>query len=150
MPSSSFQLAQINIATLLAPEGEPIVEEFFANVAQINQLAEHSPGFVWRYDGDYPEPLIAFNMSVWESVESLSEFTYRSAHVDIFRRRSEWFKKMTSNHMALWWIAKDHIPTVQEGQDTLKQLDQFGPSKKAFTFKQRFNAPANRKGHAQR
>lgn len=32
------------------------------------------------------------NMSVWRDVESLNQYVYRSAHVDIMRRRKEWFE----------------------------------------------------------
>lgn len=138
---NDYHLAQINIARLIAPEGDPLVADFFANVPRINQLAENSPGFIWRYQGDYPDPSIAFNLSVWESVESLSEFAYRSAHVEIFRRRDEWFKAINSNHMALWWVKKSHFPSVEEALAKLKLLDEHGPSELAFTFKIRFAMP---------
>lgn len=136
---SNYHLAQINIAQLIAPEGDPRVVDFFANVPRINELAENSPGFIWRFEGDYPDPGVAFNMSVWDSIESLNEFAYRSAHVDIFRRREEWFSPMTSNHMALWWVEKGHLPSVENGLEKLKYLDANGPSALAFTFKQRFD-----------
>lgn len=139
---NNYQVAQVNIAHLIAPEGDPIVADFFANVPRINLLAESSPGFIWRYEGDYPDPSVAFNLSVWESVESLSEFAYRSAHVDIFRRRNEWFKTMPNNHMALWWVAPGHLPSVEESLEKLKLLDEHGPSEQAFTFKTRFAMPS--------
>ena len=135
---TDVHLAQINIARLIAPEGDPRVADFFANVPRINALAESSPGFIWRYEGDYPDPLVAFNMSVWQDIESLSEFAYRSAHVEIFRRREEWFAEMETHHMALWWVQQGHLPSVQEGLEKLQLLDTKGASPDAFTFKQRF------------
>ena len=37
---------------------------------------------------------MAVNMSVWESVEALRGFTYRSEHTEFLKRRREWFKRM--------------------------------------------------------
>ena len=37
---------------------------------------------------------IIVNMSVWQSVEALRNFVYRSDHVDVMRRRREWFERM--------------------------------------------------------
>jgi hypothetical protein len=44
----TFHLAQINIARMLAPIGDPIMADFVAQLPPINALAEESPGFVWR------------------------------------------------------------------------------------------------------
>lgn len=131
-------LAQVNIAQLVAPEGDPRVADFFNQVPQINALAEASDGYIWRYDGDYPEPLIAFNMSVWKSLEDLRLFVYRSAHVHVLRRKQEWFTPMSSAHMALWWIDENHLPTPKEGLAKLELLNTNGPTIDAFTFAQHF------------
>lgn len=139
---TDYHLAQINIGRLIAPEGDPRVAEFTNNLPRINELAEQSPGFIWRYSGDYPDPLVAFNMSVWESVESLSEFAYRTAHVEMFRLRDRWFTPMDTNHMALWWVLKGEVPSVEQGMGRLDLLDAHGPSGAAFTFKQRFAPPS--------
>lgn len=141
MQKSNYHLAQINIAHLIAPEGDPRVQSFFDNVPRINELAEASPGFIWRYEGDYPDPTIAFNMSVWESMETLQNYVYRSAHVEIFRRREEWMHKMTDPHLAMWWIPVGSLPSVEEGLNKLSHLKEHGPSLEAFTFSERFPAP---------
>ena len=69
----------------------------------INALADRSPGFVWRLqtaEGNatalHPvadDELVAINMSVWESVEALAEYVYRSDHTAFLRRRREWFER---------------------------------------------------------
>jgi hypothetical protein len=43
------ELAQLNVARLIAPLGSPEVAEFVAGLVPINRLAERSPGFVWRH-----------------------------------------------------------------------------------------------------
>jgi hypothetical protein len=80
------------------------------------------------------------NMSVWESIDELVEFVYRSGHVAVMRRRREWFERIRVS-MALWWVAQGHIPTIAEAQERLAYLEAHGPSSHAFTFKRRF-APA--------
>ena len=50
--NSGWQLAQINIGKLLAPEGDPRVQPFFDALERINAIADASPGFVWRLQSD--------------------------------------------------------------------------------------------------
>ena len=76
---SKYHIAQLNIATLLAPIDSPQLSDFVANLDRINALADDSPGFVWRLqteDGDatgidYFGSDKIVNLSVWESVETL-------------------------------------------------------------------------------
>lgn len=143
----SYQLAQINIARMLAPLDDPIMAEFVARLPDINALAEGAPGFVWRlttpagdatairaFDDDY----IIVNMSVWESIETLHQYTYYSQHVEVYRKRQDWFSKLGAHAFALWWIPAGHIPTPEEGRDKLNHMWLHGPTPQAFTFKQRF------------
>ena len=117
----AYQLAQLNIATLNAPLDSPILADFVANLDPINALAESSPGFVWRLktpagDATALRPLgddVIVNMSVWESVEALNAFTYRGDHVQIMRRRREWFQHMDL-FMVLWWVPAGHEPDEHE------------------------------------
>ena len=106
---SAFQLAQINIGRLVAPYNSPPLAEFVANLGRINALADASPGFVWRLTGAgndatdiqaFDDPMVAMNMSVWESLEALAAFAYRSAHRDFMRRRREWFEAPAEAYMA--------------------------------------------------
>jgi hypothetical protein len=139
----NYHLAQVNIAHLLVPEGHPQVAGFFDNLDRINALAEGSDGFIWRFVGDYdPDPMLLYNASVWESLEQLSQFVYRSDHVKIFRQRGDWFKTMEDAAMALWWLdATAPPPDFDDAFERLAHLDKHGPTELAFTFKQPFPAP---------
>jgi hypothetical protein len=145
---SGYHLAQVNIATMLAPLDSPIMAGFMNQLDEINALAERSPGFVWRLktdDGDatairaFDDDKIIINMSVWHSVEALYEFAYYSKHVEPFRRRGEWFERMDTPILALWWIPAGHLPTTNEARERLRYLELHGPTPYAFTFKKRFS-----------
>jgi len=142
--ASSYHLAQINIGRMLAPIDDPIMADFVANLAPINALAEGSPGFVWRFQtpaGDataerpYDDEWIIINYSVWEDAESLRRYVYESGHVEIMRRRREWFERMTDAFMALWWVPAGHQPTVAEAIERIDHLRRHGPTAYAFTFR---------------
>lgn len=148
---SLYELAQMNIATMREPLESPGMADFVANLDRINALAESSPGFVWRLqteDGDATalRPLgddVLINLSVWDSPESLGRYVYETAHMEIMRRRKEWFERMREAHVVLWWVPRGHRPTVQEGVERLETLRQRGPSKDAFTFSKRFAPPGS-------
>jgi len=144
----TYYLAQVNIARMLAPLEDPLMAEFVALLDEINALADRSPGFVWRlqtesgnatYIRPYEDDRIIVNLSVWESVEHLKEYVYRSAHAEVMRRRSQWFEKFDGPYMALWWIEAGHIPTaeeaVKEAKERLDHLREHGESEFAFSFK---------------
>lgn len=143
------QLAQLNIAHLLAPIDSPQLADFAANLDRINALAESSPGFVWRLQTDegnateidFFGPDYIVNMSVWEGIEALHNYVYRSAHTEIMRRKKEWFHTMGESHMVLWWVPEGHRPTLAEAAHKLNVLREQGPSGEAFTFKQSFSLP---------
>lgn len=139
-----YQLAQINIAKLLKPIGDPQIADFVNQLDEINALAEKHHGFVWRLKDDesndatsinpFDEPDMIVNMSVWDDVDSLKSYVYNSDHVKVFVRKKEWFERPTKAHMALWWIEKGKLPTVQEGKDRIEYLQKHGISDYAFTF----------------
>lgn len=142
-----YNLAQINIARMLAPLDSPVMKDFADNVERINQLAEISNGFVWRFIEDdvsdsavqvFHDDYIVVNMSVWKSMEALLEFTYRSEHRKIFKRRKEWFSKMKRMHMACWFMPEGKYPNPLEGKERLEYLDKFGETPYAFTLKSNF------------
>ncbi len=141
------QLAQINIAKLLAPIDDPLIADFVADLDRINALAEASPGFVWRLKDDhnnatsfnpFNDPLIIVNISVWESMEALKNFAYRSDHVEVFMKRAKWFERMQTEHLALWWIEAGQFPSAEEARDRILYLREHGPSEKAFNFGKTF------------
>ena len=147
---SAYQLAQLNIATLLAPLDSPQLHDFAANLERINALGEASPGFVWRLQDEAGDATafrpfgddVIVNMSAWDNIDMLADFAYRSEHVDFFRRRREWFARMDTPAQVLWWVPHGHRPTLAEAADRLAQLAQHGPGPTAFTFARRFDAPA--------
>jgi hypothetical protein len=141
------QLAQINIAKLLAPIDDPLIADFVADLDRINALAEGSPGFVWRLKDDnnnatsfnpFQDPLIIVNISVWENLESLKNFAYRSDHLEVFMKRVKWFERMQTEHLALWWIEAGQFPSAEEAKDRLLYLREHGPSAQAFNFGKTF------------
>jgi Domain of unknown function (DUF3291) len=143
-------LAQLNIARMVAPLDDPIMADFVANLERINELADDTPGFVWRLVGDGSdgadatslrpfEDDVIVNMSVWENIEALYQYAYYSPHVEIFRRRAEWFHSREVAMVALWWVPAGHIPTVDEAKERLMHLREHGATPYAFTFKQQFS-----------
>ena len=147
----THHLAQINIARLLAPIDDPLLAEFVAQLLPINALADQSPGFVWRLQSEsgdatsikvYDDDMIIVNLTVWENVEALREYAYKSAHAGVMRDRKKWFEKFDGPYMALWWIPAGHIPTPQEGQERLEHLRSHGETEYAFSFRHIFPQPS--------
>lgn len=142
-----MHLAQVNIARAKAPLDDAALAGFIARIEEINALADGSPGFVWRlatgagnalYLRPYDDDRILFNMSVWQSVEALHDFVYRSAHVQLFRQRFDWFHRFDGAYVALWWVPQGHVPSVDEAKARLAHLSAHGPTPHAFTFKALF------------
>ncbi len=145
-----YHIAQINIGRILAPIGDPIMAEFVAQLPPINALADRSPGFVWRLqteEGDatsvkiYDDDFVIINMSVWESVDTLREYVYKSAHSGVLRDRKRWFEKFDGPYYALWWIHLGDVPSLEDGKERLEYLREHGDSPYAFSFKNVFSAP---------
>lgn len=136
-------IAQVNIGRARASLDDPLMAGFVARLEEINALADASPGFVWRLktdEGDatalrpYDDESILVNLSVWKTPEDLQQYVYRSAHAEVMRQRKAWFERLSDVHMALWWIAPDHIPTVAEAKERLRYLQLNGESDFAFSF----------------
>ena len=147
---TAFHLAQFNVGRILGPMDSEIMAAFVGQLAEINALADVTPGFVWRLkteDGDatairpYEDDRIIVTMSVWESAAALHAYVYQSAHAEVMRRRREWFSRMTEAFLALWWVPVGHQPTVAEAVERLAHLRAHGPTPVAFTFRQQFPAP---------
>jgi heme-degrading monooxygenase HmoA len=146
----AWHLAQLNVGRLVAPLDDPLIAEFVEALEAVNQLAERSAGFVWRLQTDegnatairpYDDDQVLVNMSVWDSLEHLADFVYRSHHVEFLRRRHSWFERMTEPIVVLWWIEAGHVPPIDEAIARLEQLRTVGPSPAAFTFRTPFAAP---------
>jgi hypothetical protein len=146
----AHHLAQINIARLVAPLDDPRIAGFVAQLQPVNALADRADGFVWRLQSssgnatDVPysdDPFVIVNMSVWESIEALRNYAYKSKHVEVFRDRAKWFEKMDKPSYCLWWVPAGHVPTVAEGRDRLEHYQRHGATEFSFWFSQTFPAP---------
>lgn len=124
--------------------------DFVGNLDRINALADSSEGFVWRLQGEgndatslrpFDDDFTIVNMSVWENLESLKNYVYKSAHTDILKRRVEWFEKVQEAMVVNWWIPIGRIPTVTESKERLEHLRTHGSSGFAFSFQKPFPAP---------
>jgi hypothetical protein len=145
---AEHHLAQLNVARAKAPLDSPELAEFMALLEPVNALADSAPGFVWRLQDDDGagatgirvggDDRLIVNMSVWESIEALWSFVYDGGHLDVMRRRREWFERFATAHVVLWWIPAGEIPTLEEALERLDLLEANGPSPDAFTFKGRF------------
>jgi len=125
--------------------------DFVDNLENINALADSSPGFVWRLqteDGDatgidFFGSDVLVNMSIWEDVESLCHFVYKTAHAKILRRRKEWFHHVEEAYTVLWWAPEALVPSLEEAKSKLELIKTQGPTAEAFSIKQSFPSPAN-------
>jgi hypothetical protein len=140
-------LAQANVARMRGPLEDDVMAGFAARLEPLNALADESPGFVWRYQTDagdatevrvFNDELILFNMSVWESIEALENFVYRSNHIEALQKKAEWFERANRASLALWWIDAGHLPSVEEAKERFDILWSDGPNAEVFTFKGRF------------
>ncbi len=150
-----YELAQANVAYALAPAGDPRLADYICRLDEMNELADHSPGFVWRYLTDsrdpvqreFEDPYVLFNMSVWTSIDALHAYTYRTAHSQVYAARRKWFaedKAVVGGHaLAMWWIprAANGRASKMLASDGFAKVLAEGPSLEAFTSKQRFEPP---------
>jgi hypothetical protein len=147
---SAYELAQLNIGLIRGPMDSPVMADFAANLERINALAESSPGFVWRLQTDagdatairpFENANMLVNMSVWRDIESLSHYVYHSAHVELMRRRREWFERMSEAFLVLWWVPRGHRPAIAEAIGRLELLRSRGAGPEAFTFRHAYPPP---------
>ena len=149
--ANEYHIAEINVARMKGVNiDDPIMNEFVENLESVNNLAESSEGFVWRLKDEnndatsfnpYKDEQIIINVSVWESIESLENFVFKTFHSDFLRRRKEWFKSYGKIHTAMWWVPKGNYPTVQEAVDKLDYLQKNGSSEIVFDYKNKFPEP---------
>ncbi len=137
-------IAQVNIARMRAPLESPVMSGFVERLDEINRLADGSPGFVWRlqteagnatYLRPYDDDRILFNLSVWETVDALKNYVYRTAHAELLHDRRNWFEQFAGVYVALWRVPAGHVPGIDEAKERLAHLETHGSSPFAFTFK---------------
>lgn len=148
----SWNIAQINIGRLKHPVDDPRVAEFMDNLDSINAIAEASPGFVWRLQDEsgnatairaFDDELILPNMSVWESLESLRDYVFKTDHASFLRRRREWFAPMDDMPvLTMWWVRAGHTPSLEEAKERIDHLAEHGPTETAFGLHPTFDPPS--------
>jgi Domain of unknown function (DUF3291) len=149
--SKSFLLAHMNYARLKAPMEDPSMSEFRMAMDPVNALAKATPGFVWSLNESNPlqreevpilkeDPLLMPQLSLWEDVESIQHFAFKSGHAMYLKRKREWFTAPCEGPFAVcWWKAvhddKFEYPTLKEAFERLDLLQTKGPTADAFDFK---------------
>lgn len=151
----NYQLAEINVGRIKGVDiNDPIMKEFVDNLDTINKLAEESDGFVWRLKDEsnnatalnpFNDEQVIVNISVWEDVDSLMNYVYKSFHTDFLKRRKEWFKTYGKVNTAMWWIKEGEFPTLEEAAAKIKYLQENGSSEIAFDFRNQFPKPGTNK-----
>lgn len=146
-----MQLAQLNIAESVYPMTDTRMLPFTGRIDAINALADRSDGFVWRLtddDADVDGALslrlpddenTLVNMSIWDSVETLFDFVYKTAHAKVMTNNRDNFTQMVKSHFVLWWVEDGHIPNLIEAKAKLDKLRAKGPSPEAFNFQTPFS-----------
>lgn len=153
MSSARWHLAQLNVGRAVAPVDDPAMHDFVNQLDEVNHLGDASPGFVWRLQGEggtsselrtTDDPRYLVNLTVWESIEALHAFTYRSDHRRVFKRRYEWFERRDGPNVCLWWLPAGSLPTIKDAEARLAHLAAHGPTPTSFTFKVSFPPPGER------
>ena len=66
---------------------------------------------------------------------SISHFPFHLVLLAItafYRKRDQWFERMTGPQLVFWWIEPGHIPTLAEASARLDELAAKGPTERAF------------------
>ncbi|MGE0044263.1 MAG: DUF3291 domain-containing protein [Hyphomonadaceae bacterium] len=138
-----MHIAELNIARLKHPMDDPRTADFANNLDLINELAERTPGFVWRLKDEAgnatsfrisDDPLMIANLSVWESAEALEHFVFNTLHRRFYARREEWFEVMQEGYFVMWRIERGEMPTLEEAMARLAKLRAEGASEEAFDW----------------
>jgi hypothetical protein len=146
-----YNIAQINIGRMVGVNiDDPVMKEFVDQLDEINALAENTEGFVWRLKSDggnatafnpYNDDRIIVNFSVWQTIEQLKNYVYRSAHTNVMRDRKKWFEKFGKPYYVLWYVPAGYIPPLQEAVERLEHLQANGCTAYAFDFGNIFPTP---------
>ena len=139
-----MHLAELNIGRLIAPTDDPRVAEFMNNLDRVNGLGKRMPGFVWMMEGSGEpgtgnteakidgDPQFVSNLTVWENLESLETFVYKTLHSKFMDRKAEWFEVLGKQHFVMWWVEEGHRPSLEEALEKLAYRERHGDSDVAF------------------
>jgi hypothetical protein len=129
-----------------APLDDPIMAGFVARIEAIDAIAQESLGFVAQPtpadQGAVYQDDVLLNVSIWESVEGLYEFTYSGQHAGALARRAKWFEQGDGPAYVLYWAPAGYVPTEKEIKSSFDHLCRHGATPRAFTFSHRFSVEA--------
>ena len=151
----SFDLAQVNVSRLLAPLDQPLLAQFMAALDEVNASGDEAAGFRWRLqteDGNATSVRafgwdvadshgVIVNLTTWSSVETLADLVFSGRHLEVMRRRREWFARAAEPMTALWWVPAGHRPSTDEAEERVRRLRQHGPTPYVFSFRAPFPRP---------
>ncbi len=138
---ANTHLAQLNVARAIDDLDSARLADFMAALDRVNDIAERSPGFVWRLKGDNgnatdvragDDARFIVNLSVWETAEQLEHFVWNTVHARVYEKKAKWFEPLSKPHLVMWWVPVGHFPTVDEATARLAKLTLQGPSDQAF------------------
>ncbi len=134
-----MHLAELNVGKFRYPTTDARMAGFMQNLDLVNRLAERSPGFVWRLKDETNNATnfrvgddIAVNLSVWEDAKSLENFVFNTIHAKFYRKKENWFEVSEQTHLVFWYVEPGQLPTLDEAWSRLIDLQNNGPSERAF------------------
>jgi hypothetical protein len=80
------------------------------------------------------------NLAVWTDLATLRAFTYQAVHRYVLQSRHKLFEQVFSRRFVLWRVPVGRVPALGEAKQAFRQLEGHGPSARAFTFLDAFDA----------
>jgi hypothetical protein len=121
---------------------DPVMKGFVDRIDEIDALAQSWSGFIAQPtlpdEGLVYAANMLVNISLWESVENLREFTYASKHAEVLKMRADWFVQAKLPNYVLYWVPEAEVPTEKEIKRRFDYLRSFGVTPYVFTFEQPF------------
>lgn len=151
-------LVLYNFGIHVAPYGDPAIDGFIRREPFNFEAASRAEGFVGRsgYDGE-PGPeswgrqvfprFLAGNgrdggpssLSLWRDIESLMAFSYSGVHAEALKHARRWNLRQDWPPLVLFWVETGRCPVWSEAVGRFEHLADYGPSPRAFTFKEPFD-----------
>ncbi len=144
-----MHLAELNLARLKHPIGDPRVAEFVDNLTRVNEAGKRMPGFVWILENEAgtatdfrvdDDPQLLVNLTIWESAADLRRFVFGPVHAHFMDRRHLWLDALKGVQVVFWHVEPGAQPTLDEAIARLTHLRAHGPSDYAFTWAEAFGS----------
>lgn len=152
LEAADVDIAELNIARPRFALEDPRMAGFVDALDRVNDVAERSPGFVWRLTGESgdatsivlaSDPEAIVNLSVWRSVEALQTFVFRTIHRQFLARRAEWFAAAGVETFVMWPVPRGHRPSLSEADERLAILRRDGSGPRAFGLRALYSSKEN-------